>query len=171
MAETSDEKCVLDALERFRPRLRALLVRFRIPWQDGEDLAQDVAIIALSAGGASDCLEAWLLGVASNLCRLYWRKRLRREEPPLDSIPEPTFDPDENHRVRLIDLDRGLKGLPPRQEEALRLVAAGYPSEEVAARVGYAATGIRKLIQRNVARLTRRQGAAGREAQGVRLRR
>jgi len=153
----SDESQILAALERFRPRWMALLARFGIPRQDGEDLAQELAIIALLKSGESVSLDLWLLGVGANLCRMYWRKKLRREEPPLDAIPEPVGPLDEDHWIRRIDLDRGLERLPPRQGAVLRLVVAGYPNREIAEQVGYSNAGIRKLIARNVARLARRR--------------
>ncbi len=147
------EERVLAALERFRPRLRSLLFHYRIPSADGEDVTQEIAIVALRFAGESRDLDSWLVGVAHNRCRLYWRKAARREEPGLDSAPEPILDPDEEHRVRCIDFERGLAELPPRHGRVLRLVAAGYRRQEAAAIVGYSSTGIRKMVERSLQRL------------------
>lgn len=147
------EERVLAALDRFRPRLRSLLFRYRIPWADSEDVAQEIALVALRFAGASRDLDSWLFGVAHNRCRMYWRKELRREEPSLDSVPEPRLDPDEERRLWRIDFERGLAELPPLHGRVLRLVAAGYRRQEAADLVGYSNTGVRKLVERSVRRL------------------
>jgi DNA-directed RNA polymerase specialized sigma24 family protein len=79
--EAGLEERVLAALERFRPRLRSLLFRYRIPWADSEDVAQEVALVALRFAGASRDLDSWLFGVANNRCRLYWRSEFVVKSP------------------------------------------------------------------------------------------
>lgn len=158
------ETQILASLERVRPRLKHLLARYRMGREDGEDLAQDLAIIALRQAGGIEKLEPWLLGVARNLCRMHFRRKLRREEPALDETPEPSVPHDEDRWIARVDFDRSLARLPPRQGEVLRLVAEGYEKREAAERVGYSSKGIRKLIARNVARLA---GRSGRDPQGI----
>lgn len=149
----------LAALERIRPRLKRVFANFRVPWADAEDLVQNLALLALTKGSAAANLESWLMGAAWNLCRLRLRKRMQREESPLDSVPEPLAPCEEDEWICRVDFERCLLLLPPRHRSVLRLLAAGVPKPEIAAKVGYSNAGIRKLILRDIARLAARQAA------------
>jgi len=166
--ETSDAtERALAALERVRPRLRRLMALFRIPIQDAEDLAQNLAIAALTRGHNAERMENWLMGAAWNLCRMYLRNKMQKEMAALDSIPEPLVDSSEIEWIEQIDLERCLLTLSPNHQAVFRLLFAGYRNQEAAALAGFSEKSIRKLIRRCTGRLSARVAALNRQGLGT----
>ena len=74
----------LPALERF--------VKFRVPTpQDAEDVLQETCLAAWQSFESlrdPASFKPWLLGVARNKCRDYYREQARRLEIPLEALNE-----------------------------------------------------------------------------------
>lgn len=118
------------------------------------DFAQEAFVRLYRRGSWPDDARAWLVSVAYNLMRDDHRARQRRsrllEEKAADlqpSGPAPAdteLDRGENRaRVR-----RALDALPERDRRALLLRHEGYSYREIAEALGYAPTGVGKLLVR-----------------------
>jgi RNA polymerase sigma factor (sigma-70 family) len=150
---------------RLRPRLRIELHRHRIPFQDAEDLVQDVLLAALRRWDAIRSPEGWIVGALRRRCALYWRqRRAARVESVEASLLEelsPPLAPRQEREAARWDLARLTRELEPLQRGALWLrFGEGLRSEEVAARLGYSPKGVRKLAYRCLAKVQRRALAA-----------
>jgi RNA polymerase sigma factor (sigma-70 family) len=167
--DTGETERVLAALERIRPALRRLMARFRMPVGEAEDLAQNLALVALTRGHQVERLEAWLLGAAWNLCRTHCRRNLGRESVPLEAISEPACLPTQDELENRIDLEKALAALSKPHQLVVRLHLEDREPKEIASRSGYSENGLRKLLQRSIARMagqlakkTARRRGAGR---------
>lgn len=146
-------------LHRLRPRLKQVLGRYRIPASDAEDLVQEALVSTIQKWEVIEDPEAWLLVTLRNRCVVYWRKRRNSlynavDTAILELVSEPIAAPQE--RAELIwDLNNLLEDLPERCRKLLRLrYGLGLDSSEVAERMGYHPSSVRKVARRCMAALT-----------------
>jgi RNA polymerase sigma-70 factor (ECF subfamily) len=151
-------------VERLRPALRRVLRSFGVPPHEAEDLLQEVFLAAVMKWEEIENKEGWMLGALRNRCAVYWRRRHASlcdavDASLLEALCEPQPAPQE--RAALVwDLESVFADLPLRHRAVLWLrFGMGLATEEVAARLGYSPTSIRKLIGRSLERL--RQAVAG----------
>jgi RNA polymerase sigma-70 factor (ECF subfamily) len=148
-----------ELLRRLRPRLKQVLGRYRIPVHDAEDLVQEALISTIQKWDVIQDPEAWLLVTLRNRCVVYWRKRRNNlynsvDTAILELLSEPVAAPQERSEL-LWDLNNLLEELPPRCRKLLRLrYGLGFDSTEVAERMGYHPSSVRKVARRCMAALT-----------------
>jgi RNA polymerase sigma-70 factor (ECF subfamily) len=128
----------------------------------GEDLAQDLAVAALEAGGAARRPGAWLERVGRNAVIDRWRVERRRGELALQ-IEAPVALPDPEAallgRERRGLVRRALAALPrPQRRAALARFHAELPFEEVAVRLGTPPVTARTRVHRALAVLRSKLG-------------
>jgi RNA polymerase sigma factor (sigma-70 family) len=153
-------------LKQCRPQLSRVLLRFRIPPQDADDLLQETFLILITRWDTVRCPEAWLAATLRNRCIIYWRRQRARLDDAMDSallevLAEPQPPPQERAELRR-DLGAALSRLPRRQRRLLSLrFGFGCTSQETGDRLGYGAGSVRKMTQRCLARLTDDLSAGG----------
>lgn len=138
-----------ELLVQLEPRIQAILGRYRIPRQDGEDLVQDSLVLLLRKASFLRNPTAYFLTTLQFRCRMYWRSRgRRRQEPMADETLENLAGaqaPTQEAALLRRDLDRLLGGLPPRQQSLIRLrYGLGYTAREVAERWGLEPDSVRQ---------------------------
>jgi RNA polymerase sigma factor (sigma-70 family) len=148
-----------ELLRRLRPRLKQVLGRYRIPAPDAEDLVQEALISTIQKWETIQDPEAWLLVTLRNRCVVYWRKRRNTlynsvDTAILELLSEPVAAPQERAEL-LWDINHLLDELPPRCRSLLQLrYGLGYDSTEVAEKMGYHPSSVRKVARRCMAALT-----------------
>ena len=116
-------------------------VRFRLSSAaDAEDVLQEVYLTAYQQFGflrEKGAFKPWLLSIARNKCSDYFRRNGRLAEVPLDEVPEGLLA---DRRAGLRDstpVAETMAGLPPREQEVLRLYFwEELPQTEIAGRLG-----------------------------------
>jgi RNA polymerase sigma factor (sigma-70 family) len=147
-------------LESVRPRLKQVLRSYDIPFQDAEDLLQETILELLRKWDTVRHQDAWLVGALRFKCSNYWRSR-RAERIQAFDVPAlielaPAQAPEQERREALHDLRRLVRDLDDRHRAVLYLrFGLGLSTAEVALRLGYCASSIRKLSGRSLARLRR----------------
>jgi RNA polymerase sigma-70 factor (ECF subfamily) len=128
----------------------------------GEDLAQDLVVAALEAGGEARRPGAWLERVGRNAVIDRWRVESRREElaseiePPVE-MPDPETVLLGRERRGLVR--RALAALPrPQRRAALARFHADLPFKEVATRLGTPPVTARTRVHRALAVLRSKLG-------------
>jgi RNA polymerase sigma factor (sigma-70 family) len=155
-----------EVLIRVRPALERVLGSYDIPPEDAEDVLQDTYLTLLYKWEKVQCPEAWLIGTLRKKCIMYWRRKRKRicdavDEALLDLITEPTRPLQENEDL-CRDFERVLCRLPTRCRELLRLrYVLGLGPQEVAERMGYQPSSIRKITSRCLTVLTRELTTVG----------
>jgi RNA polymerase sigma factor (sigma-70 family) len=153
-------------LNRLRPRLKHTLSRYRVPAHDAEDLVQETLVATIQKWGEIQDPEAWILVTLRNRCVVYWRKRRASLYNAVDTVilellTEPMAAPQERAEL-LWDLNDLMEELPARCRKLLRLrYGLGYDSSEVAERMGYHPSSVRKVARRCMAALTYQMVARG----------
>ncbi|MEO8197684.1 MAG: sigma-70 family RNA polymerase sigma factor [Thermoanaerobaculia bacterium] len=165
-----DPGCIQDELPQLVDRLESEFARlftyFRIPEQDAEDLLQDALVLFITKRPKIVVPDAWLIGTLRFRCLLYWRKRRRRL---LETVDETLLmelaggiPPRQNNDDLARDLSGAIGRLPDRCRSLLRLrYGLGCDDPEVAHRLGYSPTGIRKIAHRCLSALTHQMLASG----------
>ena len=134
---------------RLRPRMRAILGRYRIPFQDAEDLLQDAFVLLIRKENELRDPEAYLLTTLQFRCRMYWRNQLRQRHETvatdlLEDLAGPQA-PSQEGAVLRHDLGRLLADLPPRPRHLIHLrYGLGYTAREVAEKLGSNPDSIRQ---------------------------
>jgi RNA polymerase sigma factor (sigma-70 family) len=151
-------------LERVRPQIKKLLRSYDIPLQDAEDLLQDALLVAIGKWDTIRHKEAWILGALRVKCSNYWKKihkdRLVPVEPLVLVELSPAQAPEQEQREIGLDLNSLTRGVGKRHRAALWLrFGVGLDTAEVARRLGYNPSSIRKLTTRSLARLQKQVGA------------
>lgn len=154
-----------DTFQRLRPRLKYVLSSFRVPAQDAEDVLQEALLVATQKWDQVHNKECWLIGTLRFKCAVYWRRqRAQRvhshDTPSLERLakPQPAL---QEREILLLDLMTLTRELGRRTRAALWLrFGYGLTHDEVAARLGYCGSSVRKMTVRSLARLQRL--AAGR---------
>lgn len=153
-------------LERVRPRLKCVFVRYRIPPDDAEDLLQQALLAFVRHSGEVRDPGAWLAGILRHKCLLYWRDRRRKvydavDDAMLEWMAKPQ-EPTQRESELRHDLAGMIERLPERCRSLLRLrYGLGYEAPELAERLGYRPSSIGKITTRCLAALTRYLIAAG----------
>jgi RNA polymerase sigma-70 factor (ECF subfamily) len=136
-AGNGDREAFAELLEEHLPAVRAFLLRLGVAQDDLDDLTQEVFLTVIGGlkqfrGGSR--FSTWLLGIALNTSRSWFRRRSPELGLPEDSAA-PSDPPERRllHREREERLDRALLELPRRLREAfvLRHVEQ-LPATEVA---------------------------------------
>lgn len=152
-------------LKEQKPKLAAILSRFRIPPADAEDLLQNALYQFLRKRRQIRSPAAWLRGAVRNECRMYWRSRSRSftvavDQSLLDVVSEGTR-PQQEQAVLRRNLERWLSELDRRCRSILHLrYHLGYEPREVAEKTGYAPSSIDKVTRRCLDVLGRKLAAA-----------
>jgi RNA polymerase sigma-70 factor (ECF subfamily) len=154
---------LLSSLQR---RLERILFRYQIPPEDSEDVLQEAVLTLIYKRGKIRDPEAWIVATLRNRCLMYWRSKRSRlydavDVSILELVAKPGDTPQERQEVQA-DLERAISELPDRCRSLLRLrYGLGYKPAEVAERMGYQASSIRKITTRCLAALTRQLQASG----------
>ncbi|MEO8277204.1 MAG: RNA polymerase sigma factor [Thermoanaerobaculia bacterium] len=153
-------------VERLAPEFARLFSFFRIPAQDAEDLLQDALVLFITKRPQIVTPDGWLIGTLRYRCLLYWRKRRRRLIEAVDETLLMELSGGSPPEQENDDLGRDLSGaigqLPDRCRSLIRLrYGLGCDDPEVAQRLGYSPTGIRKIAFRCLSALTRQMIAGG----------
>ncbi len=163
--EPRPEETLGELVRRIRFRLRLILRSFDIPFQDAEDLLQDSLLEAFRKWDSIFDKESWLLGTLRIKCWNYRKKKRLHPSSALDvSILEglcPPQPPPQEKREEALDLQTLLSVLDPRHRRVLWLrFGMGFTPHEVAERLGYCKSSVRKLTLRAVSRLRNGNSAA-----------
>ncbi|HEV2855532.1 MAG TPA: sigma-70 family RNA polymerase sigma factor [Thermoanaerobaculia bacterium] len=147
-------------LERIRPRIRRVFRNYDIPLEDAEDILQEALLEALRKWDTIQHLEAWLLGTLGFKCSHYWKRqrgdRVQAVDMPVLEELSPPQPPAQEREEVLLDLHSLMRGLGRKHRAALWLrFGLGMSTDEVARRLGYCPSSIRKLTARSMARLHR----------------
>lgn len=153
-------------IDRLQPKLRRILSRYRLPLEDAEDVLQQSLLDFLYKRQTIYSPEAWLLATVRNRAIIYWRQRRRQVCDAMDTgVLEVVAKPEAPSQGRVAlrhDLERVLGSLPARYRSLLKLrYGFGYKPTEVAERLGYQPSSVRKLTSRCLARLNRKLQAIG----------
>jgi RNA polymerase sigma-19 factor, ECF subfamily len=149
-----------DLLEQVKPKLTQILARYRIPAQDADDVLQEAFVTLAHKSQIIRSPEAWLVVTLRNRCLIYWRNRRKHfhqgvDAAILDLLAEPQAPSQRRTELRC-DLDKVVGRLPARCRSLLRLrYGLGCNSGEVAERMGYCKTSVRKVTSRCLAALYR----------------
>jgi RNA polymerase sigma factor (sigma-70 family) len=152
-------------LQAVEPKLKRLLALYRIPSEDAEDVLQQALLALLYQWDRVRDPESWLFGTVRRHCLMYWRRNRRRIYSAVDStilewLSEPVA-PSQERADLLNDLENLIDRLPYRCRRLLRLrFRLGYEPLEVAHKLGYSASSIRKVTTRCLAALSRELLAA-----------
>lgn len=147
-------------LLKVRPSLERVLRHYDIPPEDAEDILQDSQLTLLYKWDKIQSPEAWLIGTIRKKCIVYWRKRRGRvceavDSAILDLLSEPQRPPQPKTELSR-DMSRVLVRLPERCQRLLRLrYGMGYGPSEVAEKMGYQPSSIRKITNRCLSALSR----------------
>ena len=150
-------------LEGIRPRVKRVLRSYDIPPEDAEDILQEALLDAVRKWDTIQHMESWLLGTLGYKCSHYWRRQRSGrgmrvqavDTAVLEELAQPQPPAQEREEV-IHDLQRLMRGLGKKHQAALWLrFGLGLSTEEVARRLGYCSSSIRKLTTRSMARLHR----------------
>lgn len=153
-------------LLKIRPALERVLRHYDVPPEDAEDILQDAQLTLLYKWDKIQSPEAWLIGTLRKKCIVYWRKRRGRmyeavDAAILDMLSKPQI-PAQSRSDLCHDLKRVIVKLPNRCRSLLKLrYGLGYGPTEVAVKMGYQPSSIRKITNRCLAALTRELIAVG----------
>ena len=155
-----DNESFEQLLGRVQPTLKQILGRYQIPPEDAEDVLQDAMLTLLYKWEEVIKPEAWLIGTLRRRCIMYWRSRRSRlyeavDEAILELVAEAEQPSQDNVTLRQ-DLERTLARLRPRCRTILRLrYGLGLKPNEIAERMGYRQSSVRKVSNRCLAALVR----------------
>jgi RNA polymerase sigma factor (sigma-70 family) len=160
--------------QSLRPRMRAILNRYRIPADEADDLVQTTLQLVIEHRAAIQRPVPWLLTTLRNHCALYWRDRRRRaprhvrldllrdEQGEAADLLLPPVPPEQERREALLDLRRLGRGLPAQQRRLLELRhRLGLTAEQAAAVTGQAPNSQHKMTGRALANLRQAEQRAG----------
>jgi RNA polymerase sigma-70 factor (ECF subfamily) len=143
----------------------AILKRYRIPLDDGEDLLQQAFLTFLRRRSEVEDPDAWLIGTMRNLALMYWRRERRRRDRPVDppeleSAAAALADSGERLPQEQLelqeDLGRYLSRLPRRHRSLLKMrFTLGYGVAEVADLLGRHPSNVSRGVHRGLAELSR----------------
>jgi RNA polymerase sigma factor (sigma-70 family) len=164
-----EEDSLENVLPRVRGRLKHVLALFHVPAQDAEDVIQEALVVATRKWDQVRNKEAWLIGTLRYKCFLYWKRQNNGRLVPhdledLERLCEPV-PPTQEGAERRIDLGHLTRDLSAHHRLALLLrFGYGLTHEEIARRLGYCASSIRKMTGRSLARLKKgfTEGETGR---------
>lgn len=134
-----------------------MLIRYRIPSSDAEDLLQTTLLTYCYKRKEIRNPAGWVYATFRNRCRMYWRGRRRRTMEPISGtvrqLPDRSQLEELEQRELRRDLSRVLRQLPERHARLLWLrFVLGLSGPEIAKATGYAYSGMQKLIRRSLDR-------------------
>lgn len=153
-------------LRRLRPLMAEILARHAVPREDAEDLVQETLFALVFKWAGIRNPDAWLLATLENRCKIY---RSRRDDEQveavdlarLDDLVGPQEPPQQRTELRH-DLNSAASRLPEPYRHVLHLrYGLGWKSSEVAAELGQAPEGMRRLTSRSLVALSRELERAG----------
>lgn len=156
-----DSPSVQKLVESTRPTLVRILLHFRIPAEDAEDLIQETLLQFLRKRAEVRDPPKWLAGALRNECLLYWRRRSRAlyqavDLGVLDLLADEAID-DQDKVVLLARLTELIGSLKPNCRSVLEMrYRLGYDNQEIAEETGYRPSSVDKIAQRCLAALSRR---------------
>lgn len=164
--DTGEELSLEDLLAKMQPRLRQVLYRYRIPYEDGDDLIQQTMLTLIYKRDQVEKPEPWLVATLKNRCIMYWRKRRSQIYDTVDTaILELMAQPGksrQDQRALNHDLRRAVARLPERCQKIVALrYGLGYGPSEVAEKLGYQSSSIRKITNRCLAALSKQLLVSG----------
>jgi RNA polymerase sigma-70 factor (ECF subfamily) len=165
-ADSQDDWSLEELLRVLQRRLERILFRYQIPPEDSEDVLQEAVLTLIYKRSKIRDPEAWLVATLRNRCLMYWRSKRSRlydavDMAILELVAKPEATPQERQEIQA-DLERAISELPDRCRSLLRLrYGLGYKPAEVAERMGYQPSSIRKITTRCLAALTRQLHASG----------
>ncbi len=153
------------------PRLRAFAVSLTGNVDRADDLVHDTLVQALTHIDQFEpgtCLRAWLFTILRNRFMTSCRRGRREQEDPNEALAARlAVAPGQHASLDMSALKRALARLPPRQREAVLLVAAGLSYDEAARVSGTVAGTIKSRVGRARAKLAELVGIAGPEDIGA----
>ncbi|HVS62068.1 MAG TPA: sigma-70 family RNA polymerase sigma factor [Thermoanaerobaculia bacterium] len=157
-----------------RSRLVAIVLKFGIPAQDAEDLVQQALLAYLLKADRIRDPDAWLAGAVRRECLQYLRARQRRLYDAIDgALLEVIADPQPPKQEKdqmLRDLDSAIGRTPNRCQRLLELrYGFGFENREIASKLGYQVSSVRKVATRCLAVLCRQLLFTSDRGQGARL--
>lgn len=160
-ARAGDRSAFGRLFERFAPIVHGLLLA-RVPFQDAEDLTQEVflnAIQRLSALRDARAFGGWVAAMARNAAvDLYRRSPATTELPPTLGGP----DPPTAEAAEILQL---IRELPQAYRETLILrLVEGMTGPEIAARTGLATGSVRVNLHRGMKLLREKLNGSGTHA-------
>jgi RNA polymerase sigma-70 factor, ECF subfamily len=161
-----EDRTFEDFLHEVQPKLAQILSRYRIPSQDAEDVLQETLLTYVHKADEVRNPEAWLIVTLRNRCLIYWRRKRKQFYQAVDAaILELLSEPEAPSQQRAelhYDLERLLSRLPDRCRSLLELrYGLGCSSTEVADRLGYRQSSIRKVTSRCLQSLTKELTRSG----------
>ena len=165
-ADSQDDWSLEELLRVLQRRLERILFRYQIPPEDSEDVLQEAVLTLIYKRSKIRDPEAWLVATVRNRCLMYWRSKRSRlydavDMAILELVAKPEATPQERQEIQA-DLESAISELPERCRSLLRLrYGLGYKPAEVAERMGYQPSSIRKITTRCLAALTRQLQASG----------
>lgn len=161
-----------ELLRRLRPRLDAILWRYRIPPADAEDRIQDIMLQFIRKRPQIYNPEAWIKGALKRGCLMHLRSRRRDRTVPVDTglleLLGGSSVPDEERADLRRRLRKWIRKLSPK---CRRLLHDRYVKElrsgEVAERTGYKPSSVDKVTRRCVDALSRQIAKAARAKAGT----
>jgi RNA polymerase sigma-70 factor (ECF subfamily) len=122
-----------------------------------EEVAQDVFLQlyrSLDSIDSESHLEPWLRRTTSNRCIDFWRKKGRKEEIPLDGLPEPVSQPGAPDPFRSERLRKMVASLPEKQRMVIILrYGEDLDADEIASALGMPVRTVWSHLRRAVALL------------------
>jgi RNA polymerase sigma factor (sigma-70 family) len=166
-----DRRAEEEFVERFLPRVRAMISARSNDKSALDDLGQEVMIAALSSlrermPRDPEALPSFIFGIARNIVNGYFRRQSRErteELGPTESIPDRTVISRESEMVQ--DARHEIERLEPGDREVLNLTLnEGLEPAEIAERLGITGEAVRqrksRAMKRLLERLSRGRGAA-----------
>ena len=153
MGHSTDEELFARALEHARLGLQALLRRYRVAQEDGEDLLQEAVLALWRKRVQVKDYEAWLLSALRMECLRYRRRAGRQiysalEEPALERLANHDGSSETDPGLGQ-DLRRVIRRLPVRHQALIHLrYGLGLTPEETASRLGYRLSSLKKTTTR-----------------------
>lgn len=135
--------------------LRGILKRFRIPYQEHDDILQEALLalyLRLEEAGVSRP-RAYLQSTVWRRCQGYRRWSLSRGEEPLEGV-EIAIDPDQDRLEIDFDVTRCIDQLDRDDQELVWLkIECGYSLEEIAEKRNQTAVAVESAWRRCLQRL------------------
>lgn len=160
------DRPIEELLDRLRPQATRLLARHRIPHEDAEDLLQETLFALVFKWDAVRNPEAWFLSTLRSRCESFWRKQRASRLEAVDALALVALagseaPPQERSELRH-DLNTAIARLPGHYRDVLRLrYGLGWPSAEVAEKLGYESEGLRRLTTECLVSLSHELEKAG----------
>lgn len=141
-------------VERYQRLVRALVARSTGGGAETEDLVQEVfadSFRQLDRLRHPERFKAWLIGIARNRARLYWRRR-RVEQDALGRLARPTADSRPDELEAREEADRVLRALRTLPDETQAIVTLRYlegrSAPEIGRILGLAPAAVRMRLTR-----------------------